>query len=254
MSIPSDIPIWDARLPRPEPFTTTSFGKTLDSFVSTPLGPPSRWTTSAPPPAATPTPSTSRPTAPVRSWPTSTWWHWNRIRSLGWRASRFIGHSPSAGRVLVVIAYRDLHGELHGVNARPGSRAWPMPSIYLHSRSCAPGSLNGLTRRAPNPQHYCAARRGSQLQMEAQRFVDRGHEARRKPANCRAHLLNSYRPHLLSLGLGVLLQSYLVCGQHLQREDPLACSLLTSTAGRACLTRYRARVQVDEKDLTAQHR
>ncbi len=28
-------------------------------------------------------------------------------------ASGFIGSSPSAGRVLVVIAYRDLDGELH---------------------------------------------------------------------------------------------------------------------------------------------
>ena len=34
-------------------------------------------------------------------------------------ASRFIGHSPSAGRVIVVIAYRDLDGDLHGVNAWP---------------------------------------------------------------------------------------------------------------------------------------
>jgi len=32
-------------------------------------------------------------------------------------ASGFIGYSPSAGRVLVVIAYRDLDGELHGMNA-----------------------------------------------------------------------------------------------------------------------------------------
>lgn len=38
-------------------------------------------------------------------------------------ASRFIGHSPSAGRVLVVIAYRDLDGELHGVNAWPATGA-----------------------------------------------------------------------------------------------------------------------------------
>lgn len=38
-------------------------------------------------------------------------------------ASRFIGHSPSAGRVLVVIAYRDVDGELHGVNAWPATGA-----------------------------------------------------------------------------------------------------------------------------------
>ena len=34
-------------------------------------------------------------------------------------ASRFIGRSPSGGRVLVVIAYRDLDGDLHGINAWP---------------------------------------------------------------------------------------------------------------------------------------
>lgn len=38
-------------------------------------------------------------------------------------ASRFIGHSPSAGRVLTVIAYRDLGGDLHGVNAWPATGA-----------------------------------------------------------------------------------------------------------------------------------
>lgn len=38
-------------------------------------------------------------------------------------ASRFIGHSASAGRVLVVIAYRDLDGDLHGVNAWPATGA-----------------------------------------------------------------------------------------------------------------------------------
>ncbi len=37
------------------------------------------------------------------------------------RASGFLGYSPSAGRVLVVIAYRDLDGELHGMNAWPAS-------------------------------------------------------------------------------------------------------------------------------------
>jgi len=37
------------------------------------------------------------------------------------RASGFLGYSHSAGRVLVVIAYRDLDGELHGMNAWPAS-------------------------------------------------------------------------------------------------------------------------------------
>ena len=35
--------------------------------------------------------------------------------------SRFIGDSPTAGLLLVVIAYRDLDGMLHGVNAWPAS-------------------------------------------------------------------------------------------------------------------------------------
>ncbi len=38
-------------------------------------------------------------------------------------ASRFIGRSRPAGRVLVVIAHRDLDGELHGINAWPASGA-----------------------------------------------------------------------------------------------------------------------------------
>ncbi len=37
------------------------------------------------------------------------------------RASGFIGYSPTAGRVLVVIAYRDLNGRLHAMNAWPAS-------------------------------------------------------------------------------------------------------------------------------------
>lgn len=37
------------------------------------------------------------------------------------RATGYIGYSPSAGRVLVMIAYRDLDGELHGMNAWPAS-------------------------------------------------------------------------------------------------------------------------------------
>ena len=34
-------------------------------------------------------------------------------------ASRFIGRSRSAGRVIVLIAYRDLDGDVHGINAWP---------------------------------------------------------------------------------------------------------------------------------------
>jgi hypothetical protein len=37
-------------------------------------------------------------------------------------ASRFIGESPAAGTVLVVIGYRDIDGDLHGINAWPGYR------------------------------------------------------------------------------------------------------------------------------------
>lgn len=37
------------------------------------------------------------------------------------QASGFVGYSGSASRVLVVIAYRDLDGELHGMNAWPAS-------------------------------------------------------------------------------------------------------------------------------------
>ena len=36
-------------------------------------------------------------------------------------ASGFVGYSPSARRVLVVIAYRDLDGDVHGLNAWPAS-------------------------------------------------------------------------------------------------------------------------------------
>lgn len=38
-------------------------------------------------------------------------------------ASRFIGYAPSARRTLVVIAYRDLDNDLHGVNAWPATGA-----------------------------------------------------------------------------------------------------------------------------------
>ncbi len=36
-------------------------------------------------------------------------------------ASAFVGWSPSAGRVLLVLAYQDLDGDLHGLNAWPAS-------------------------------------------------------------------------------------------------------------------------------------
>jgi hypothetical protein len=38
-------------------------------------------------------------------------------------AARFIGESPSIGLLIVVIAYRDLDGTLHGVNAWPATGA-----------------------------------------------------------------------------------------------------------------------------------
>ena len=38
-------------------------------------------------------------------------------------ASRFFGRSRSGGQVLVVIAYRDLDGDLHGINAWPATGA-----------------------------------------------------------------------------------------------------------------------------------
>jgi hypothetical protein len=37
------------------------------------------------------------------------------------RATGFVGDSPSADRVLVVVAYRDLDGALHGLNTWPAS-------------------------------------------------------------------------------------------------------------------------------------
>lgn len=37
------------------------------------------------------------------------------------RATGYIGYSRSAGRVLVVIAYEDLDGEVHGMNSWPAS-------------------------------------------------------------------------------------------------------------------------------------
>ena len=52
-----------------------------------------------------------------------TFWPSNQTRNRGWGAARFIGRSPSAGRALVVIAYRDLDGDLHGINAWPATGA-----------------------------------------------------------------------------------------------------------------------------------
>jgi hypothetical protein len=40
-------------------------------------------------------------------------------------ATRYIGDSPSAEAVLVVIVYRDLNGDVHGVNA------WPATGVDL---------------------------------------------------------------------------------------------------------------------------
>ncbi len=40
-------------------------------------------------------------------------------------ASRFIGFSADSGRVLVVIAFRDADGDLHGINAWPATGADP---------------------------------------------------------------------------------------------------------------------------------
>ena len=40
----------------------------------------------------------------------------SRVGALG-----LVGFSPSAGRVLVVIAYQDLDGDLHGMNAWPAT-------------------------------------------------------------------------------------------------------------------------------------
>jgi hypothetical protein len=38
-------------------------------------------------------------------------------------ASRFIGESPTARLLIVVVGYRDLDGHLHGVNAWPATGA-----------------------------------------------------------------------------------------------------------------------------------
>ena len=46
-------------------------------------------------------------------------WPSNQTPKSRMGASRFVGHSPSAGRAVVVIAYRDLDGDLHGINTWP---------------------------------------------------------------------------------------------------------------------------------------
>ena len=49
--------------------------------------------------------------------------------------SRFIGESPTAGTVLVVIAYRDLDGDMHGVNAWPATG----PDLEIYRREADDG-------------------------------------------------------------------------------------------------------------------
>lgn len=117
----------------------------------------------------------------------------------------------------------------------------------------------------------------SQVQVEAQGFVDRSHQARWDSADWRADPLDGDRAHLLSLGLGVHPQSCLVSWQqHLEREYPLHVAgeghdghdtatkslghgvgpVISDEDGGATLVGLAAanRVQIDEKDLTAQHR
>ena len=117
----------------------------------------------------------------------------------------------------------------------------------------------------------------SQVQVEAQCFVDRSHQGRRDSADCRADPLNGDRADLLSLGLGVHPQSCLVSWQqHLEREYPLHVAgdghhghhsatkslghgvgpVITDEDGGATpvgLTTADG-IQINEKDLTAQHR
>lgn len=59
----------------------------------------------------------------ARSWMTTNSSPWSPIRSPAVGASRFIGYSPTAGRVLTVIAFRDDDGDLHGINAWPATGA-----------------------------------------------------------------------------------------------------------------------------------
>jgi hypothetical protein len=57
--------------------------------------------------------------------------------------SRIIGDSPSAGRALIVIAYRDLDGELHGVNA------WPATG---EAKTIDPKLIDAVLKRASGPR------------------------------------------------------------------------------------------------------
>ncbi len=113
--------------------------------------------------------------------------------------------------------------------------------------------------------------------MEAQCFVDRSHQSRRNPAYCRADPFNGDRANLLTLGFEVHPQSRLVRWQeHLKRKDSLhvagdghdghyaATKSLSHGVGLVIADQYRGatlvglatahRVQIDEVNLTAQHR
>jgi hypothetical protein len=50
-------------------------------------------------------------------------------------ASRFVGESPAAGMVLVVIGFRDVHGDLHGINAWPATG----PDLALYTAGVTNG-------------------------------------------------------------------------------------------------------------------
>lgn len=54
-------------------------------------------------------------------------------------ASRFIGYSTSADRVLTVIAYRDLDGDLHLINAWPATGA----DLSLYRKGASNGEDDG---------------------------------------------------------------------------------------------------------------
>lgn len=117
----------------------------------------------------------------------------------------------------------------------------------------------------------------SQVQVQAQRFVDSGHQARRDSPDSGPDALNGDRAHLLSLGLGVHPQARLVTWQqHLERKDPLhvagdghdgydsATESLCHGVGPVITDEHRGSalvglttangIQINEKDLTAQHR
>jgi hypothetical protein len=50
-------------------------------------------------------------------------------------ASRFIDESTAAGMVLVVVGYRDVDGDLHGINAWPASG----PDLALYTAGVSDG-------------------------------------------------------------------------------------------------------------------